>query len=354
MSFRIPRARRLTCLERLTAGWSPGDGRTLFVVGDPMQSIYRFRQAEVAIFMEFWDGGVGNLQLEPVRLATNFRSAPAIVEWVNATFSALMPAANDPATGAVRFAPGTAFRTADSASGVHLHPYEEPARVDEAREIGVLVESALHKSPEQTIGILVRTRHQARLIVAELRNRGIPFAGEGLERSGETAVEQDLIALTRALTHLGDRTAWLALLRAPWCGLSLVDLERLCGSDWNRSVYEQLFDDDRLAALSVDGRTRVERLRQALEVAFARRGSTPLRDWVEGVWQLLGGPAATLDSRGLVLAGQFFAVLDQYEKGGTLTEAFLLHERLGDRVDQSAHDARVHSNDRLQGEGPRV
>ncbi len=115
----------------------------------------------------------------------------------------------------------------------------------------------------------------------------------------------------------------------------LADLELLCGSDWNQSVYEQLFDDERVVQLSADGRTRVERLRQRLAVAFARRGSAPLRDWLEGVWQLLGGPAATLDPRGLVLAAQFFAVLDQYEKGGTLTEAFLLHERLGDRVDQS-------------------
>ena len=39
-------------LERLTAGWQPGDGRTLFVVGDPMQSIYRFREAEVGLFLQ--------------------------------------------------------------------------------------------------------------------------------------------------------------------------------------------------------------------------------------------------------------------------------------------------------------
>ena len=37
-------------LEQLTGGWQPGDGRTLFLVGDPMQSIYRFRQAEVGLF----------------------------------------------------------------------------------------------------------------------------------------------------------------------------------------------------------------------------------------------------------------------------------------------------------------
>ena len=49
------------------------------------------------------------------------------------------------------------------------------------------------ETPEQTVGILVRTRHQARLIVPELRARGIRFSGAGLEKPGETGVEQDLI-----------------------------------------------------------------------------------------------------------------------------------------------------------------
>jgi ATP-dependent exoDNAse (exonuclease V) beta subunit len=40
---------QLELLRRLTAGWEQGDGRTLFAVGDPMQSIYRFREAEVRI-----------------------------------------------------------------------------------------------------------------------------------------------------------------------------------------------------------------------------------------------------------------------------------------------------------------
>ena len=55
-------------LEQLTGGWQPGDGRTLFLVGDPMQSIYRFRQAEVGLFGEVERKGIGGLA--PGTLAT--------------------------------------------------------------------------------------------------------------------------------------------------------------------------------------------------------------------------------------------------------------------------------------------
>ncbi len=50
-------------LERLTAGWTmdekAGEGRTLFAVGDPMQSIYRFRKADVGLFLRVADLGIG-------------------------------------------------------------------------------------------------------------------------------------------------------------------------------------------------------------------------------------------------------------------------------------------------------
>src|SRR3989441_1606980 len=61
-------------IERLTAGWERGDGRTLFLVGDPMQSIYRFREAEVALFLRAQREGMGSLPLERLTLSTNFRS----------------------------------------------------------------------------------------------------------------------------------------------------------------------------------------------------------------------------------------------------------------------------------------
>jgi len=67
-------------LERLTAGWEKGDGRTLFLVGDPMQSIYRFREAEVGLFLNAWQGGLGTVELERLTLSTNFRRGPPPAE----------------------------------------------------------------------------------------------------------------------------------------------------------------------------------------------------------------------------------------------------------------------------------
>jgi ATP-dependent helicase/nuclease subunit A len=334
---------QLRLLQSLTAGWQPGDGRTLFVVGDPMQSIYRFRQAEVAVFLQLWEQGIGQIPLEPVRLTTNFRSAPAVVEWVNQTFAELMPEVNDPASGAVQFARGTPFKPGSGDSCVLLHACEQPARVDESVRIAELVESALAADSEGTVGILVRTRHQARLIVRELRNRGIRFSGEALEQPGETAVEQDLIALTRALTHLGDRTAWLALLRSPYCGLTLVDTERLCGEDLKAPLLSLLRQPEAIARLSADGQTRAMRLLDAVEAVLPLQGTLPLRDWIEGAWQRLQGPAALQADRELYLAEQFFASVEKLEAGGTLAEAYRLHERLGDRQDQSTEGkVRVH------------
>src|SRR5256885_10583293 len=78
-------------LNLLTSGWQADDGRTLFVVGDPMQSIYRFREAEVALFLHARREGLGNVRLEPLTLTTNFRSQGKLVEFFNSAFPRIFP-----------------------------------------------------------------------------------------------------------------------------------------------------------------------------------------------------------------------------------------------------------------------
>src|SRR5262249_55626985 len=72
-------------LVRLTQEWQPGDGRTFFAVGDPMQSIYRFRDADVGLFQRTRRNGIGAIRPRSVNLHANFRSSASLVGWCNRT-----------------------------------------------------------------------------------------------------------------------------------------------------------------------------------------------------------------------------------------------------------------------------
>ena len=77
------------------------------------------------------------------------------------------------------------------------------------------------------VAILVTARTHVDAIAQSLTTAGIEFRAVEIEQLRDRPVVQDLIALTRALVHLADRTAWFAILRAPWCGLTLADLHAL-------------------------------------------------------------------------------------------------------------------------------
>src|SRR6202142_2491175 len=103
--FQDTSSSQLELVRLLTAGWQQGDGRSVFCVGDPMQSIYGFRQAEVRAFLELAEDGIGELRFEVQRLSSNFRSDRILVDWINACFSRIMPRDDDRERGALAFRP---------------------------------------------------------------------------------------------------------------------------------------------------------------------------------------------------------------------------------------------------------
>ncbi|TPW18561.1 MAG: UvrD/REP helicase, partial [Halothiobacillaceae bacterium] len=109
-------------LERLTAGWQRGDGRTLFLVGDPMQSIYRFREAEVGLFLRARRYGIGEIALVPLTLTVNFRSQQGVVAWVNGAFEKILPSEESMESGAVVYTPSVAAHPARDEDAVVVHP----------------------------------------------------------------------------------------------------------------------------------------------------------------------------------------------------------------------------------------
>ncbi|MDT8409386.1 MAG: UvrD-helicase domain-containing protein [Wenzhouxiangellaceae bacterium] len=270
-------------LEKLTHGWQRGDGRTLFVVGDPMQSIYRFREAEVGLFMRSRDQGLNGLALDSLKLAQNFRSRSEIVDWVNDTLGPAFPTTEDIAAGAVAYARSEAGRGAGG-------QVETLARADEGHEaeaIAERIEQALAghaDDPDYKAAIIVRARSHLTEILPALKARGIPFRALKLDPLLLRPVVQDLLALARAIRFPADRTALLAVLRAPICGLTLADLHALAGDGADP------FDDQAPGRLSDAARPRAARVFDALADARALVGRRSLRDRVEGAWHRLGGP----------------------------------------------------------------
>jgi ATP-dependent helicase/nuclease subunit A len=328
-------------LVKLTAGWESDDGRTLFLVGDPMQSIYRFRQAEVSLFLEARQRGIGEIHPDCLQLTANYRSLSSIVDRVNAMFSTIFPAADDTATGAIAYSPSQAPLTETTGSAVTLHAFRDGQDQIEADTVVRIVKDAHQQDENGSVAILVRARTHLPAIVEALKSAGLKFRAVDIDPLGERQVVRDLLALTRAMLHSGDRINWLAILRAPWCGLTLTDLHALASGGADRTIWERM---QNLEALTEDGRQRAERLRGALKEAFEERGRWPLRRWVERAWAKLGGPACLNERGSLQDASDYFDLLETAQAGCDLGD----FDGFSKRVDELYAQPDTQAEDWLQ------
>ncbi len=287
-------------IEKLVAAWQPDDGRSLFVVGDPMQSIYRFREAEVGLFLRARQMGVGRITLQPITLRSNFRSQPGIVDWVNMTFKQIMPAVEDAVSGAVAYTPSLAMRNFRDSTAVTVHPLFGRDRKIEADHVVEVILQSRQRNPEESIAVLVRNRSHLNEIVVSLQLSNLRFRAVEVEALKQKPVVQDLFMLTRALVDPADRLAWLSILRAPWCGLQLTDLQQLVSTLVTNStdeinpkpqtVFAAIQDQSRWNKLSKDGAKRLRYVEQVLTPCLSSRGRKSLRNTVETAWLALGGP----------------------------------------------------------------
>jgi ATP-dependent helicase/nuclease subunit A len=282
-----------TLIERLIAGWQANEGRSIFIVGDPMQSIYRFRHAEVALFIRSQQQGIGNMPLMPLKLMRNFRSCPSIIDWTNQTFSSLFPKEADVSTGSTPYSAALATKH-DTDAQIQWHLSINDDGNDEAKKTAQLVTAIQKKHPQQSIAILVKSRSQLTQITAELHHQNIRFHGVDLEPLTNRPEIRDLHTLTRVLLHRSDKVAWLAMLRAPYCGLTLSDLQAVAHQANKISLYRVLKNHDNkttvIESLSSDGQCRLQHSFPAIYHAIENDGRQPLSQRLKQLWQQLHGP----------------------------------------------------------------
>ncbi|MBA2305388.1 MAG: UvrD-helicase domain-containing protein [Acidobacteria bacterium] len=199
----------------------------LFVVGDPKQSIYRFRRADIEIYNivreRFSDASIGRV----LPLTMNFRSVPALCEWANTVFKGPFP--SEPTQHSPRFAPldphddptkvssGGVFTLTHTCSDSRDVPKEDAAKI--ARYIKSEVDAGRRKYSD----FLILTRKKRARIApyaSALEQLNIPIEVSGAGAFGESAEVAALTVLLRALADPQDALTLVAVLRGPLFGIS--------------------------------------------------------------------------------------------------------------------------------------
>lgn len=236
--------------------WADGTVRagTLTLVGDPKQSIYRFRRADITTYDHAQRMVARGPHLR-TRLSTNFRSRPNLIEFVNDRFEKILGPPPDDAhlfdaeTGTVFYQPLTAGRQpppGKKAPSVHVIPvvaadpkdpvdtYRALEGAAMARYLRWLVEkSGLQvadrndaKERDVTYGdvaVLAFSTMTLQFLFTGLDELGVPYASRGGRLFLSDPLHRQFLLALRAVADAGDGVAQAALLRPPFFAVDLAE-----------------------------------------------------------------------------------------------------------------------------------
>jgi len=214
----------------------------VFVVGDPKQSIYAFRRADIEAYLEVVEKIIKAQNGVERRLTTNFRSDAAILDAVNGVFEKLIEARDgvQPPYIPIQPAPGRPSTTSGNLTKVAVRKIitEKEINAETARRLEGeslarwLKEAVLYKTmilnargervyvQPKDIAILFRKLTDIHDYLEPLRRQDIRYAVEG-ERHFYAAKEIiDAVNLLRAVENPFDRVALVGVLRSPLGGLT--------------------------------------------------------------------------------------------------------------------------------------
>ena len=302
-------------LKKIVDGWTPEAQKTIFCVGDPTQSIYKFREADVSIFIEAKKQGFNTIPLETIQLKDNWRSSSLIVNEINQVFEKILPKEDSIQAGAISYKP---FISAKKDRGLRISKFKFHALtfsditkdidIEEAKYVCNLIDTF---SKNEKIAILTRSRSHLSELINYIRKfrPTLKFNAVEIDALDQHQSIHDILSLSYAILDLSDRIHWLAILRAPWCGIILNDLALLFQDDHISTVWEIIHDPNKMNKISTDGKMRIQRLIDILKNAFEHKNKIHIRRLIESVWINLGGELCLHNPNDIVDINKFFDIL---------------------------------------------
>ncbi|MEM5947030.1 UvrD-helicase domain-containing protein [Spirochaetia bacterium 38H-sp] len=231
----------------------------LFIVGDEKQSIYLFRGADVSVFNSLRDDAVkpDYPDMEFIRLAHNYRSEPALVDFFNEISHELF---NNSDAGGIRFDPaekrmdktilepsvfvGIQKKSADVVKNPFYSKDDIEAAWVAAKLKGLVENSSLMVRDKRSgelrplaygdIAVLMRSTTAQLSYEKAMRREGIPYvAGVSRNMFLEAAVN-DLVSWLFIIVYPDDWLSFYAVLRGPLCALSDKDITKVIKKEKER------------------------------------------------------------------------------------------------------------------------
>ena len=307
----------------------------LFIVGDPKQSIYRFRRADIEIYNQVRQL-IENNGGRTVELVTSFRATPDLCQWANDVFEYVFPeepTVEQPAFQGLRPAPDTKNDDESRTGGLQsLRVLSHDSTIDQAdlevvdaQRIAAYISAEIAEGRRQPGDFLVLTWKRKNLdtYVRALENVHVPVEVSGAGAFGESEEVRRLSELLRALSDPNDEPALIGVLRGPLFGLSDQALfeYRQCGGWFSVTQPPVSVSPDNSDARSVS-----ETLEDLHEMYRWTR-ELPASTAVELILESSGYLALAATTPGAAGAGDLVHAVDRIRRvieiGGTLAEAAL-------------------------------
>lgn len=309
---------QLNFLTLLTENFSGNEYKSFFAVGDPMQSIYRFRKAEVEIFSRVQKYGIGDLKLKSLFLEVNFRSNKSIISWLNNSYSKVFPSLNIADEGSIPFSRSEP-NNSNTDNGIDLHTLissaDTKSELYEAEALYVLnlINDIKNNNHDADIAVLTRSRgHLGELLtLINKKQPSLPIDAIEISKIESNQTFQDILSLTKAMYDLSDRVNWISILKCPWCGLTVNDLVLLFEKENKSTVWEIINNKNLTDKLTIDSKKRLSFFVNIIEKNIQYRGRLSHRYFIESIWRQLNGEKSMIDTNDIKNIDLFLELLEQ-------------------------------------------